>query len=312
MQHHKVFSQFPRFHGEVRGGFQADDFLGTMVQLRFRSLPERWEPVTVDTPYPAFDEEYFEWIDLLESVIHARRAYTMIELGAGFGRWAVRVSWALRYCHPGMPFHLIAVEPEPMHFDWMRTHFRDNGIDPEQHTLIQAAVSDTPGETLFYVGACGFDRKPAEWYGQSLSNEDRVDQTEPETYCGFPVHRHSSGNKSIYVPSVSLSGILQNVRRVDLLDIDIQAEEGTAIRSAIHALNAKVKRLHVGTHLPEIEIGLRELLRAHGWKCLADYPVGRTSQTSFGAIAFQDGVQSWLNPRLSGPWWSRLGRLLAR
>lgn len=40
----------------------------------------------VTTTLPAFDEEYFEWIDLLEAVTEATGEFTMIELGAGWGR----------------------------------------------------------------------------------------------------------------------------------------------------------------------------------------------------------------------------------
>ena len=42
------------------------------------------------TPYiPSVGEEYFEWIDLLESVLAADDKFTMVELGAGWGRWLV-------------------------------------------------------------------------------------------------------------------------------------------------------------------------------------------------------------------------------
>ena len=41
-------------------------------------------------PYPDFCEEYFEWIDVLESVLAADQQFVMIELGAGYGRWLVQ------------------------------------------------------------------------------------------------------------------------------------------------------------------------------------------------------------------------------
>ena len=93
---------------------------------------------------PPVDEEYFEWIDILESVSLARDSYTMMELGAGYGRWAVRAASALR--QRGIrQCHLVAVEAEPVHFGWLQQHFADNGLDPAQHTLVHGAVCDQPG-----------------------------------------------------------------------------------------------------------------------------------------------------------------------
>jgi hypothetical protein len=59
-----------------------------------------------------------------------------------------------------------------------------------------------------------------------------------------------------------------------------------------------VKRLHIGTHSKEIEAGLRQLLSAHGWRCHADYPLSSTSETPWGPVSFENGVQSWVNPGL--------------
>jgi FkbM family methyltransferase len=197
------------------------------------------------------------------------------------------------------------VEPEPVHFEWMRLHFSDNGLDPAKHSLIHGALSDAPGEVLFYIESKAGHDDPGQWYGQSLTKDYEVlEQIEAETYCGFTVRRHISGFKSISVPSVNLADLLKDVSKVDLIDIDIQGEEGSAIRSAVDLLTAKVKRMHIGTHSREIEIGLRELLSVHGWICQADYSGDATHETPFGAITFQDGAQSWLNPRLCRPWWS--------
>jgi hypothetical protein len=100
------------------------------------------------------------------------------------------------------------------------------------------------------------------------------------------------------VPGVTLAGLLKGHDRVDLIDLDLEGQELPSIRSAIKKLNAKVKRLHIGTHGREIEAGIREVLSRNGWCPIADYPVFSTSETPWGPISFQDGVQSWVNPRL--------------
>ena len=264
-----------------------------------------WNAPIVRTPYPAFNEEYFEWIDLLESVVATRNSYTMIELGAGTGRWAVRAASAVRHYNPNLSFRLIAVEAEPTHFEWMQLHFTDNGIDPNRHSLVHAALSDTPGEVSFYVGTERGDIAPDAWYGQKLTKDYEVDILVEQAHYGkYQVRRHASGARSITVPAITLVSILDGLDYVDLIDSDIQGAELSVIRSSIDELDAKVKRLHIGTHGREIENELRQLLASHGWRCLADYPCFSLEETPWGPIEFQDGVQSWVNPSLTGPWWS--------
>ena len=117
-------------------------------------------------------------------------------------------------------------------------------------------------------------------------------------YCGHRVLRHHSGWRSIGVPSVSLRRILKDLPRADLIDMDIEGQELPVIRAAVTDLDAKVRRLHIGTHSVEIESELRQLLSGHGWRCVADYSLRSTNQTPWGDIHFENGVQSWVNPRL--------------
>lgn len=308
-QHHKIFSRFQPYHGPRPAGQIIDSFLGTKSRSEFhagmRGPQPVWNAPIVRTPYPAFNEEYFEWIDLLESVVATRNSYTMIELGAGTGRWAVRAASAVRHYNPNLPFRLIAVEAEPTHFEWMRLHFADNDVDPNQHSLLYAAVSDVPGEVSFYVGTeCG-DIAPGAWYGQRLAKDYEVDiQVEEAPYGRHQVRRHVSGAISITVTAITLVSILDGLDQVDLIDSDLQGAELGVIRSSIRELDAKVKRLHIGTHGRAIENELRQLLTSHGWRCLADYPCFSLEETPWGPIEFQDGVQSWVNPSHAGPWWS--------
>jgi len=301
--HHEVFSRMAPFSGEVPADYGID-FLGTKTHRRVRAgLYTYPDGTRVETSYPSFDEEYFEWIDLLESIVAAKQSYTMIDLGAGYGRWAVRAAYALKQYAPELPYRLIAVEAEPAVFRWMAQHFEDNGIDAGRHSLIHGAVSEVPGEVLFYIGGPRggpYDRSPDDWYGQSLTKDYDVSggYEDDGEYCGFKVRRHRSEWRSISIPGVSLGGLLKDLERVDLIDMDIEGQELPSIASTIKTLDAKVKRLHIGTHGKEIEQELRQLLSAHGWDCLADYSVFSTSETPWGPISFENGVQSWVNTRL--------------
>ena len=301
--HHEVFSHFKCFCGRVPA-HQSIDFLGTTIRREYvAGLPTSSEATTVQTSYPAPDEEYFEWIDLLESVVSADRSYTMIDLGAGYGRWAIRAAYAIQQYHGQLPYRLIAVEAEPVVFQWMREHFNDNGIDPNKHRLIHGAMCNAPGEVLFYIGGPRggpYDRRPNDWYGQCLAKDYDVsgEYEDDGEYNGFGVRLHKSAWRSISIPGVTLGDLLRDLDRVDLIDMDIEGQELPSIRSTIEELNVKVKRLHIGTHGKEIESGLRELLSAHGWRSLADYTLFSTSETPWGTLSFENGVQSWVNPRL--------------
>jgi hypothetical protein len=317
---HPVFLKFTRFKGEAPAGYDRD-FIGSKIRPWFWGGPPREHAYEIDTPYPAFDEEYFEWIDLFESVVAARNSYTMIELGAGYGRWAVRAALAVRQ-YSSLPFQLTAVEADPVHCDWLRMHFEDNDLDPSQHCLLHAAVGGASGEASLVLGSSEVPGPSGEgpapqgrapqWYGQWLvqgspwtipaRSKEKTRSVKEASYGGHRVHLHEDGQKSISVPQITLNSILKSPRRVDLIDLDVQAQELNALSPAIRELNAKVKRLHIGTHAgrhtDEIEAGLRKLLGGNGWQCLADYPGRGTRETPWGMIDFEDGVQSWVNPRI--------------
>lgn len=236
---------------------------------------------------PPLDEEYHEWIDVLEAVIAAQDSFTMIELGAGFGKWIGRAGLAARLYHDQMPLKLIGVEAEPTHFQWLQQHLTDNGFGPESYELIEAAVDAEDGEVVFQVGDPGAN------YGQSIVREGSAVES---------VKR---------VRAVSLNRILSQLDQVDLIDLDIQGEEYRVLSSAINALNTKVKRIHIGTHGEQIERDLRALFRMHGWYKLNDYACQKTQMTEWGEVVFGDGVQTWINPRLSSiePTATELNRL---
>jgi len=193
------------------------------------------------------------------------------------------------------------VEAEPRHYRWLRQHMSDNQIDAASTTLLQGAVSDHRENVLFYVASpAGEVNEAAAWYGQAITNPcEAVDALPTVAYEDQEVFQLRSGWKSVKVPSFLLSDILPEANRIDLIDLDVQGEELKVIASSIEELDRRVARLHIGTHSPEIEQGLRELLNQHGWQCTADYAGGQMNDTPWGPIEFVDGVQSWINPRLA-------------
>jgi len=295
---HPVFYNFQPFSGIVESGFQVD-FIGAKSRCEFQAGATALPTTYIQTEYPAIDEEYFEWVDILESVASAKNTYTMLELGAGYGRWSVRAACAVRLYH-SMPMRFVAVEAEPVHLRWLETHFRDNCLEPQDYVIVPGVVRDEPGEVLFYVGMPpGGKDRPDEWYGQAITHSyEALQNTSLGAYEGFDLVTHKSGWKSIPVQSVALQGVVADLDRIDLIDLDVQGEELKILSSAIDEVNRKVRRLHIGTHSHEIEKGLRELLRKNGWHCSADFECLSVNQTPMGTVKFVDGVQSWTNPRL--------------
>lgn len=225
---------------------------------------------------PLVNEEWFEWHSLVSSIDAAQDRFVCVELGAGYGRWAVSGAVAARRL--GLPFYLVCVEAEPSHFAMLRQHFLDNDIDPEQHRLIQAAVSQEDGPVWFTVG------QPVDWWGQSI----------------LPAQNYGYGDISDVevqsVSGISLTTALDGIDRVDLIDMDIQGAEADVVESSLALIRDRVKRLHIGTHNPEVEARLRAALTGD-FEPVWDFPSGQTVDTPVGHVEFQDGVQAWINKR---------------
>jgi FkbM family methyltransferase len=290
--HHPIFGHFDCWEGEVLAGFSTD-FLGMMTQRRFAGWPDT--PGHVRTTYPPFNEEYFEWVDLLESVLEAREQFTMIELGAGFGRWLARGAIAAQY-RGGLPYRLVGVEAEPDHFRWMKVHFEDNRVDLTRCTMIEAAVAGKDGSVGFTVGSADT------WYGQAVVNYPSLIESF-STWVRKAVRLQTRANtipphRVRKVRAVSLASLLGPLEKVDLIDLDVQGAELEVLTAAPVPLREKVKRVHVGTHSGPIENCLRTFFRQLGWDNRNDYSCGQEQLTPYGRIAFQDGVQTWVNPRI--------------
>ncbi len=264
--HHPVFARFAEGRGPI------PNWVGVTTRRDFFS---RDLPFVEITP-PAPDPQYLEWVDVLEAVIRASDRFTMIELGAGYGRWIVNAAAALR-SYSGLPYMLVAVEAEPTHYRWLRRHCRDNGIrrfgKSGRCRLIRAAVAAEAGRTRFLVG------QARDWYGQALA----------EGHQG----------ETRRVRAVTLSSLRRPLATVDLIHLDVQGAELDVLNEARDQL-ARVRRVHVGTHGVEVERGLRTLFGALGWMPINDYASNSAAETPWGAFQFEDGIQTWVNPTLDG------------
>jgi FkbM family methyltransferase len=289
---HPVFEFFP-----PQASGESAEFIFNFLAVRTRKTfcrpivtnPERNPP---RDRWPPVNEDYFEWIDLLEAVHGAGERFTMIELGAGYGRWLANAAGAV--ARLGRSCHLVGVEAEPAHFDYLAQNLRDNGVAGSSCTLVRAAAGASPGSVWFHVG------RPDEWYGQAIDANSTPVSWWKRWFRRGPLREvQADGKARELVRVVSLDQLLAPLPLVDLIDLDVQGAELDVLASS-SLLDRRVGRVHIGTHNSGVEAGLRLLFQRLGWVNRGDYPcLTADVSTPFGPVSFQDGVQSWLNPRLA-------------
>jgi FkbM family methyltransferase len=256
-----------------------EHFLRVGDELGITTRPEFVSGETVAMIGPPLPHEAFEWMALMDAVADATAEFTMLELGAGFGRWTVRAAAAVRRYRPDVTYRLIAVEAEPTHFEWLGLHISDNDVQRESPagtcSLVNAAVSSSPGAEPFYIG------NSAAWYGQAL------------------VRPENAGAKASVQPvaTITLGSLLEPLERVDLIDLDIQGAELEVLTDAA-ALLGRVRRVYAETHSAEIDEQLPGVFeQAEGrWSLVAAAPLGARVMTPLDEAVFDEGgAQLWVN-----------------
>lgn len=294
--HHHIFDNYEPWSGHVDAGWEVN-FLGVRTKRMFVTDETPGEGGEVVASYPVVNEEYFEWIDLLESIEAATRTFGMIELGAGYGRWLANGGVAAR-ARGLEDLHLVGVEAEPTHFRWMREHCDANNLEGAYVRLIQAAAAHDDGWVRFHVG------DPVNWYGQAIDPNRPDFLPAGRVRDALAVWKRNRGKRLRSVErvrAVSLVTLLRDLDHVDLIDADIQGSEADVFEAAAETLTAKVARVHIGTHSRENEARLRGLFAGLGWECVNDFGSLSEADTEWGHVHFQDGVQSWVNRALSVP-----------
>src|SRR5262249_28275504 len=151
--------------------------------------------------------------------------------------------------------NIIAVEADLIHLQFCREHIASNGLADEQVKIWEGAVSTPEGgalfavevpETLIGTGAMT-SNIPGGWYGQSLAASSNLGKGTPTNaqFHGRPLWQLETGFRAIEVPTFSLATILADAPPViDLIDMDIQGEEGLIVPAFAPLLTNRVKRLH--------------------------------------------------------------------
>lgn len=278
-----------RLFRAYEGPFHPDLPIGLFgLQEANHYIPEH-RTLTSNNDYPAHeipkDEEYFEWMDILESIVDADDTFQFVEVGAGYGRWAARAFRAANlFGIREEKIYLCTIEADPLHQKWLKDHLSLNLIPTENLLALECAVSDFTGKQHFYTqrpDGISDEIEAKNWYGQALK------------------HSGWQGAKSIQVDVQQLSKILDTLpeKTIDLIDFDIQGEEPRVISEIENQLH-RVKRIHIGTNSRRDEKFFRDFFRDLNWIKIRDYEGEGIRKTYIGDISFVDGVQTYLNPKL--------------
>lgn len=244
---------------------------------------------SLDPSYPdPASEDYFEWVDVLSAIRDAGEQFVMMEVGAGYGRWLTNAAAAYDAFidRNATSRLLIAVEADPDRFAMMHENLIAHGVSEEEMRLFECAVSNYDGDIAFKM-----NRNPNR-FGGMVVKDPAIEDQDLETVV---LDEEWAFLKS--VPCRRFSDVVAEFEHIDLIDFDVQNEELVLIVDALELLTERVSRLHIGTHSPEVEVGLREVLGGRGWVSVRDFPKRGTIDTSAGSLKLIDGIQSWTNPK---------------
>ena len=208
--------------------------------------------------------------------------------------------------------NLVGVEGSKAHFDFMLSHFADNGLDPRQHTLLHGVVGTTDGVAEFPI-----DANPADHWGrQAIYSEADRPVLDPGSLLrrayrrikravrllvkGRPqdplssqgaLHLHPGTER---VKCFSIPTLLGPFSRVDLVHVDIQGDEFNVLSSARRVLKEKVKRILIGTHSRAIEEQLLHEMASQDWELEREEACKYTQHGPRMTLVL-DGCQIWHN-----------------
>lgn len=316
-----VFDGVAPFRGDVPKGFLVNPF-GSLTDANFRVIwgvvPDEQGGRVVETRLPAevSGEDWFEFFNCVESAREARGRYVMMTLGACYGGQAVDCYKAVKSLNP-MPVKLVAVDAVPENVVWTRKNFADNGIAPDEYWLLQAAMGASNEPVIFPDGSPGFGAQNAiatnctaarlilaEQITGAGKSDTVVKNLMLTNSTGIEIDLDPSMKGQFvaelrFVSALTLDDLLAPFDRVDYVEADLQQSEAIVFPPAMAQLNAKVRRVHLGTHGDDIHQKMQDLFAANGWQILFSFPGNRRHQTPYGNFDLNDGVLSAVNPAVA-------------
>ncbi len=316
-----TFDGMEPFSGYVDKGFLTD-FIGQRVDGNFRVL---WgvdpnavggDEQTHRLPELADGEGWFEHFNWVAAAREARGSYTMMTLGSCYGGQAVGSYLTLQAINP-MPAMLVAVDGVPENMEMTRQHFRNNGLDPDEHWMVEAAMSGDNKPVLFPIGSPGSGAQncvdtnstPARMAILELARRNNSTDNLAEnlllrnaTDLTVPLVPNPDVDwtgEITFVSAVTLKDLLTPFARVDYVEADLQESERLVFPPAMDLLTKKVRRVHLGTHGDPTHDMLEGMFRERGWDILFSYKPRASYQTEYATLDMNDGVLTAVNPAMA-------------
>ncbi len=273
----------------------------------------------VEITRPASSEGLFEFYSLLCSAREAQGCYVAVSLGAHYGGPLVDAALALRRVNP-MPYRLVGIEGDRHMVAMLNQHFIENGLDPRDHCIINAVVSDSNQPVIFptshvRTGANSAFHLPehrASVY-QAIADAGLSEAVLKNILCvgstgiALPLWQGIDAKAELeMISAITIADILGALGDVDYLEIDIQAAERYALPPAGEILGRKVRWVHLGTHGVDIHREMRDLFESWGWRVMADLLPETDYQAPDREFRTQDGVLVARNPAFPLTIWSDL------
>jgi FkbM family methyltransferase len=246
------------------GKRKRDHFLRGSGLSEIDFLPERVYSINKINALPrkGSDDFYMFYIprekELLPHLI-MHRGETFVDVGANVGYYSLKI--AKEYSSRGVT--IIAIEAHPGNYKALRKNVELN--DFKCITTINMAVSDHKGIVKIYERVDTRNRVRSEFY--SLSNGYIHESN---------VVRPDGG--SLEIECDTLDNILGE-QRVDVMKIDIEGAEVSALKGATHILK-KLRKIIVEVHGTNFDKVMQILNETHNFRCetietsLMNYVVG--------------------------------------
>jgi len=231
--------------------------------------------IYLQTVYPAVDEEYFQMVDCLTAADEASDE-EFVAVELGARYGTWITKAAFAYKH---------LHPKG------KVHIV--GVEPERSTFIWMKQHMIDNNIESYT-----------LYNNTIA-ESR----------GKVVNHFYETGEITKAQTITVGDILDQFKRVDYMDIDIQGYESMAFGNFMKEMNEKVWRIHIGLHSPIFDVQIKKMFSENGWTQTWDFPTAFDlgfcdtkvnhmnstachQRTPYGHIVFRDGAMGWLNPRL--------------
>ena len=283
----EVFEKFSKYTGLGCLGY-ITNFLGGLTATQYVNLPNLSE-VVESYPIPRnFHADTLEWLGTLRAVLDARTEFNMIELGAGWAPWCTIGYIAAE--RKGLKPHVTAVEGDAGHVEFIHDSFKVNGQAQWCCKVLHGIVGAVDGQASFprvkdgsraYGGSARYDSKDHDEHFEQFMSTEAAHVAELDV-----------------LPCYSLTTLLRDYSRVDLIHCDVQGAEFDVFAAGMDVVSQKVSRVVIGTHSFDLDRRLVKLFSDAGWTCEGLDAVTMVGSGDNSRIEC-DGTQVWRNDRLA-------------